>query len=95
MILDIALGIIVAFVVLAMGRGAVIATLVGAAFYFGFGWIVVLGGLLWALMVVLTFAFNRNERRAIMLSHPRLFARWLRPSERPTADRQPIPGRSR
>ena len=85
MILEIVLGIVIAVVVLSMGRWAVGMALVVASFYFGFGALVVLAGivvgLLWAVLTVLVFAFNRNERMAMMLSHPKLFARWLRQPE--------------
>lgn len=68
MILEIALGIIIACVVLSMGGGAVGIALIVAAFAIGFGWLVILGAVLWCVIFVLAFIFDPLEREAIMLS---------------------------
>lgn len=39
---EIALGIIITFIVLSLGQGAVWLAVIAAAFYFGFGWLVIL-----------------------------------------------------
>ena len=65
MILDIALGIIIAFVVLSMGRVAVWLAIAAAAFYFGYGVVAVLAGALFGLVAAIGWAADHlRERRA-------------------------------
>ena len=54
MVLEITLGIIIAFIVLSLGQGAVWFAVIAAAFYFGFGPLVILIAAFAALVFALS-----------------------------------------